>query len=498
VLAGVVAVTVAAVLPAAAPASAAADAACTPGVRSAVGAVTSPGPGCAGRPAGLMRISSDPYTDPSGQHATEDDSGTASFGSTVVSAFQQSLFGDAGAGGAIAIGFATSHDRGQTWVHGSLPGVGPGSRFSGAIFPAVAYDRRARTWLITFVGAVANPTDPTAPPEKSDVLVSRSTDGGRNWSQPVTIAEAFFPTDFADTSITCDTGTSSRFYGNCYATFWMHNNAGGNKVIRISTSTNGGRTWTAARGSADDAPGIRSVPLVRPDGTVVVVMTNWIAGEPSTQVRAFESVDGGSTWSASRLVAPIMATGDPGATLIGTTLVSASVDGAGRLYAVWQDCRFRPGCQTNDIVMSTSSNGTTWSPVRRITTATGDHAYPGIGADPQSAGPSARLGITYYTYPDPLCTLDTCTLDTVFISSPDGGATWSKPIRIAGPMRASWLASGPGPGGGPGWIVTNYLTTTVLPGGNAITAFPFATAPTGNTLHQDMYAIRGGTPIRGR
>src|SRR6266516_2134452 len=71
----------------------------------------------------LVRISSDPYTDPSAQHATEDDPGIASFGSTVVSAFQQGLFGEAGAGGAASIGFATSDDRGRSWIHGSLPGV---------------------------------------------------------------------------------------------------------------------------------------------------------------------------------------------------------------------------------------------------------------------------------------------------------------------------------------------------------------------------------------
>lgn len=452
------------------------------------------GAGCAG--SRLVPISTDPYTNSGAQHATEDDPGIASAGPTVVAAFQQGLFGaEAGAGGAVGIGFATSRDSGHSWVHGSLPGVGPGSGYSGAVFPAVAYDRAHRVWLVTFVAAVANPTDPTAPPVESKVLVSRSLDGGRSWSAPATITAAGSPIDFADTSLACDTYPLSRYYGSCYAGFWRHNNAGGSKVIRVAATTDGGVTWGRPQGSADDAAGIRSVPLVRPDGTVVVVFTNWLPGQPSTQVRAFTSTDGGTNWSASRLVAPITAAPDPGVALTGTTLVSATVDGTGTLYAVWQDCRFRPTCTGNDLVLAESRNGAAWGPVRSVTRGTGDDAYPALGADPLSGGRSARLAVTYYTYPHPGCTRATCTLQVRFVSSTDRGATWSTPTRLAGPVPVSWLAAGPGPDGSDqGWVITTYLTTTILPSGNALTAFPAATRPTDSTLHQGMYAVRGGTP----
>jgi hypothetical protein len=72
------------------------------------------------RPA-LTRISSDPFTDTSAQHATEADPSISSYGSTVVAAFDQGLFADGSA--ASGIGFATSHDAGRTWFHGSLPGI---------------------------------------------------------------------------------------------------------------------------------------------------------------------------------------------------------------------------------------------------------------------------------------------------------------------------------------------------------------------------------------
>ncbi len=48
---------------------------------------------------------------------------------------------------------------------------------------------------------------------------------------------------------------------------------------------------------------------------------------------------------------------------------------------------------------------------------------------------------------------------------------------------------------GQGSALSAFITTTVLPGGHAITAFPLASPPTGSTLHQDIYAVRGGLPI---
>ena len=70
---------------------------------------------------------------------------------------------------------------------------------------------------------------------------------------------------------------------------------------------------------------------------------------------------------------------------------------------VWSDCRFRKGCASNDIVMSSSTNGTTWSAVTRIpidaTTTTVDHFLPGIGIDPATSGSTAHMTIVYYYYP---------------------------------------------------------------------------------------------------
>ena len=68
----------------------------------------------------LTRVSADPFTNPTSQHATEVEPDTFAHGGTVVGAFQVGRFFN---GGATDIGFARSGDGGATWdAPGFLPG----------------------------------------------------------------------------------------------------------------------------------------------------------------------------------------------------------------------------------------------------------------------------------------------------------------------------------------------------------------------------------------
>src|SRR5947199_291618 len=124
---------------------------------------------------------------------------------------------------------------------------------------------------------------------------------------------------------------------------------------------------------------------------------------------------------------------------------TAEIDAAGRGYVAWADCRYRSGCAANDIVMSTSLNGTSWSPVTRVpidaTTSTVDHFIPGLGVDKATSGSSAHLALAYYYYPNASCTSSNCQLAVGFVSSTNGGTTWSSAQQLAGPMSLSSLAS---------------------------------------------------------
>src|SRR5207244_4365030 len=174
------------------------------------------------------------------------------------------------------------------------------------------------------------------------------------------------------------------------------------------------------------------------NGTVIVPIANAF----ETAILAFTSTDGGSSWSRTRRIARVTDHTVAGGLRSGP-LPSAAIDDSGKVYVVWHDCRFRRGCTANDIVMSTSTDGLSWTePVRIPIDATNsgvDHFIPGLAADTSTAGTSASLGLTYYFYPEARCSSATCQLMVGFIASADGGATWGAPTAVAGPMTLSWL-----------------------------------------------------------
>ena len=157
-------------------------------------------------------------------------------------------------------------------------------------------------------------------------------------------------------------------------------------------------------------------------------------------------------------------------------LPSAEVDGGGTVYVVWQDCRFRPTCRSNDIVMSKSTNGTTWSAVTRVAIGsvgdTQDHFIPGIAVDRTTSGATAHLAVTYYFYPSKVCSRATCRLEVGFISSPNGGAGWTAATQLAGPMSLTWL-----PATTQGRMVGDYISGSYA-SGTVHGLFEVATAPT--------------------
>ncbi len=193
----------------------------------------------------LTKLSSDPYTNSTSQHATEVEPDTFAFGSTIVTAFQ---VGRIHGGGAADIGFATSTDGGTTWSSGFLPGITTfqdGGTFTAASDASVAYDAAHGMWLIASLGL--------NPPGPAKVLVTRSPDA-INWGNPITVTT----TGDADKNwIVCDNTSTSQFYGHCYIE-WDDVNSGDS--IKMNTSPDGGLTWGSALNTADGAHGIGGQP----------------------------------------------------------------------------------------------------------------------------------------------------------------------------------------------------------------------------------------------
>jgi hypothetical protein len=423
----------------------------------------------------LRQLSSDPFTNSTSQHRTEVEPDTFSFGSTIVSAFQVGRFFD---GGSNAIGFATSNDNGATWQSGLLPGIttfAGGGRFSRASDPSVTFDARHNVWLVSSLVLSGS--------SAVGVVTSRSLDGGHTWSTPVAVRAASADKNW----IVCDNHASSPFFGRCY-TEWDQPSSG--DLILMSTSTDGGGTWGAALTSGDSANGLGGQPVVQPNGTVIVPYATAFFGS----VRSFRSVTGGASWRASALVSSI--TDHPVAGgLRSEPLPSAEVDGAGKVYVVWQDCRFRTNCSSNDLVLSTTTQATypTWSAVTRISidpaTSTVDHFIPGLAVNPATSGAAAHLGLAYYYYPNAACTSSTCQLDVGYVTSANSGSTWNSPTQLAGPMLPSWLAST-----NQGRMVGDYISSSYVSGG-VLPVFASASAPSGGLFNESMFTPT--TPLPG-
>ena len=424
----------------------------------------------------LLRLSTDPYTNTTSQHKTQVEPDTYSNGSTIVSAFQSGRFFD---GGSSNIGWATSTNNGATWKHGFLPGstvfATPPGTYARASDPSVAFDAKHKVWIISWLGIV-NPSGPV------DVDVSRSTNGGLTWSNPVAVAKtgAFFDKNWS----VCDDTSTSPFYGHCYTEF--DNASAGDKEL-MSTSTNGGKTWGAAISPSGSPSGLGGQPVVQPGGKVIVPFEDL-----NGTISAFTSTNGGTSWTAPATVATLDTFFEP-ANIRTSPLPSAEIDGAGTVYVAWQDCRFESGCSANDIVFSTSSNGTSWSTVQRVPAdAVGsgiDHFIPGIGVDKSTSGSTAHVAVTYYYFTNASCTSN-CQLNVGYISSTNGGATWSTSQHLAGPMQLSWLAST-----NQGSMVGDYISTSIASNGNAYPVFAVAKKPVGSTFNEAMYTVSGGLPV---
>ena len=158
---------------------------------------------------------------------------------------------------------------------------------------------------------------------------------------------------------------------------------------------------------------------------------------------------------------------------------------------VWEDCRFRSGCATNDLVYSTSTDGVSWSAVTRIpideTSSTVDHFIPGIGIDPATSGAGAHVALHYYYYSQSNCTVSTCQLLVGFISSANGGSSWNAPVALTGPMLLSWL-----PNSQNGLMVGDYIATAFT-NGVPHGVFAVASAISGSTYAEAIYTGQGLT-----
>jgi hypothetical protein len=298
------------------------------------------------------------------------------------------------------------------------------------------------------------------------VFVNSSTNA-TTWSAPINVAVATGGQNFDKNWIACDNTATSPHFGNCYVEW---DDFGHLNQLHMAVSSDGGNTWAQSRVPRHSVV-IGGQPLAQPNGHVIVPIDS---GNEST-LESFVSVDGGASFTGPFTVAGITSHTEAGSLRSGP-LPTAEIDGAGQVYVAWEDCRFETGCTANDIVFSTSSDGQTWTAPARVPIdpvgSNVDHFLPGLAVDTTTSGNTAHLALTYYFYPNTNCTATTCQLDVGFVSSTNGGSTWSTSTQLAGPTTLTSL-----PDTSQGFMVGDYISTS------------FVTTATNTRAAQTVFAV---------
>jgi hypothetical protein len=340
----------------------------------------------------------------------------------IVAVWQQDRWSSAGSRGDVV---ATSFDGGVTWT--TVTDTKTSLCTGGTVANGGAMFRSTNPWLAFSPDGTGYLLSGGIPYfGQSAVVVSRSSDGGLTWSDPIVLQLETNNAKNDKPAITADPNDA----GAAYAV-WTRNeypkeqaaptaeehSASARGPAWFSRTMDGGRSWAPAREIFD--PGAQNGTLghqivVLPDGgpfrgQLVNIFEleygyNDSQGRRGVHVAAIRSSDKGANWSNEGLIADALpaAVLDPltGARIrTGGFIPDAAVDPrSGTLYAVWLDARFSGGLY-DDIALSMSTDGgLTWtSPTRANRT-------PAV-ADPrnrQAFTPSVHVaangtvGVSYY------------------------------------------------------------------------------------------------------
>ena len=276
----------------------------------------------------LTQVSADPYTNATSQHATEVEPDTFADHGTVVAAFQVGRFFN---GGASDIGVVRSGNGGASWgapgfLHDTFNSGDSSSPFERVSDPSVAYDAAHGVWIVSSIPITPTGGVPT-------VFFNRSPDAGQTWgaanSMPPPVSNSV---DLDKNWTVCDNHPSSPFFGHCYTEL---DNFGDGDLELMSTSTDGGLTWSVPIRTDGNDKGLGGQPVVQPNGTVIVPFESL-----NGTISAFSSSNGGASWGKAFTVSHISFHPNAGG-LRTSPLPTAEIAGDGRVFVAWEECRFR-------------------------------------------------------------------------------------------------------------------------------------------------------------
>jgi hypothetical protein len=309
-------------------------------------------------------------------------------------------------------GVYVSHDAGVSWTQFSAPaGDGNTASFNGdgstihtlpgfATLasqlgisglasdgdPAIAFSRDGVAYYASLAGVRGT--------SAGDLLtVSRSSDEGATWSDPVLATDKTNPVDFNDKeAVWVDKSPTSRFSGNVYVSWTLFIGGPGTaEPIMFSRSIDGGRTFSSAQKLSasynNNTIGGRQGSTIRTDasGTIYVVWESGVTiNGTKTDAQVFaKSTDGGVSFSRPAVISRVVGLPSPipGASFRNDSFPTVDIDQvSGTIYVAWAD--FRNG--RGQLMLSTSANGgASWSAARIVLDVAGRSTFfPGVAVSP--------------------------------------------------------------------------------------------------------------------
>lgn len=344
----------------------------------------------------------------------------------VIAVWQQDRWSNGGARGLLT---ASTHDGGVTWdtsfPHFSICAGGTeanGGNYERASDPWVSFSPNGVAHQISLSVNFVN--DPA-----TAILVSKSTDGGATWSEPITVVRdpsGEAPFLFNDKeSITADPNDSNFVYAvwdrlrfpSDVANFNAQHAFSFRGDAMFSRTTDGGKTWEPARAifaPVKNQSTIGHQIVVRPTGELVDIFTLFQGSgnnRPGSSLAMMRSTDHGATWSPPEVIHKTQFNGafdpDTGRPIRaeGFTPEVAVDPNNGNLYATWQDIRFN-GVDQIAFSMSTDG-GDTWSDPIKVsqTPPSADVANEQAWVPAVDVADNGTVAVTYYDFrfntPDP-------------------------------------------------------------------------------------------------
>jgi hypothetical protein len=331
------------------------------------------------------------------------------------------------------VGFHVSSDAGSTWSTTCLPFLTAfGQGFEPGDLPLVGYDLKGAAYIAAYY-QVPGPNGPSL------IAIEKSTDGV-NWSTPAVALGSDSSLIFY-ASLAVDQTQSSPYANSIYV---LGINFAGPTQVLVSRSRDGGNTWTTAQlATTPNADEYNPSLTIGADGTLYAALMRCTLDElgflcaNDTDYMVFsKSSDGGVTWSHPKVVRSVHEVPDscgcypfgtiPNTTVYPTNTPALGIDNSsgpysGRLYATMFEWT---GTYMRVLVIHSSDGGNTWSKPVPVAPAseTHDQFYPWI-----SVSPSGLVGVSWFDRRNDPANVDYQAYAAI---SSDGGESFQTNVQL--------------------------------------------------------------------